>query len=174
MALGRCNPDLGLQHVRASYLGNAISSFALAFVVSSVSLTEVSTKVRIITIHVYEYLLLRSRRSQSSACSRSGFSLSVSGCTQKNKTAFESAVTGETRARVQFATGYCGEGDAGVNGENSCTDPEHVSSKVKGFGLFGLVGEETDSQRNHDVGGDCANVLRERAEVWFDRIDSQK
>lgn len=92
----------------------------------------------------------------------------------KNKTAFESAVTGETRAKVQFATGYCGEGNAGVNGEVSCTAPEQASSKVKGFGLFGLVGEETESQRNHDVKSNCASALRERAEVWFDRIDSQK
>ncbi|KAI0087674.1 beta-lactamase/transpeptidase-like protein [Irpex rosettiformis] len=63
----------------------------------------------------------------------------------RNKTAFESAVTPQTVGTARFVVS------------------EDESREVTGFGLFGLVGEETNRER-------WGGTVEETADVWFERI----
>ena len=85
----------------------------------------------------------------------------------KDKTPFESAVTPQTVGTVRFvvrAATSSGGGGGGV-GSGSGSDNGAVTrgGEVVGFGLFGLVGEQTNRERD---GGS----VKERADVWFERV----
>lgn len=89
----------------------------------------------------------------------------------KDKTPFESAVTPQTVGTVRFVVRAAtssggGGGGAGVDGENGSGSGGGASTRggeVLGFGLFGLVGEQTNREREGES-------VKERADVWFERV----
>ena len=86
----------------------------------------------------------------------------------KDKTPFESAVTPQTVGTVRFVVRAATSGGSGVGSDENgsggaVTRGAQTGGEVVGFGLFGLVGEQTNRERDGES-------VKERADVWFERV----